>query len=86
VGIYRAMILVDLVALCAGVGIILVALLSWERSGIRWLRDLAFVLSGASVLLMADLFRLYALSAGCSSAASCRPRLAGSAGRSVSSA
>ena len=68
-GIYRAMILVDLVALCAGVGIILVALLSWERSGIRWLRDLAFVLSGASVLLMADLFRLYALAAGWPAAA-----------------
>ena len=43
-GIYRAMILIDLVALSLGVGIILVALLSWERSGIRWLRDLAFVL------------------------------------------
>lgn len=75
-GVYRAMLLVDLVALCAGVGIILVALLSWERSGIRWLRDLAFVLSGASVLLMADLFRLYALSAGWPTGPTGRPVLA----------
>lgn len=61
-GIYRAMILVDLVAFSVGIGIILVALLSWERSGIRWLRDLTFVLAGASIYLMADLFRLYTLS------------------------
>ena len=60
---YRAMILVDLVALSLGVGIILVALLSWERSGIRWLRDLAFVLAGASFLLLADIFRIYSLTA-----------------------
>lgn len=63
-GIYRAMILIDLVALCLGVGIIFVALLSWERSAIRWLRDLAFVLFGASILLLLDLFRLYALGVG----------------------
>jgi DNA-binding CsgD family transcriptional regulator len=62
-GFFRAMILVDLVALSMGVGIILVALLSWERSGIRWLRDLAFVLAGASFLLLADIFRIYALTA-----------------------
>jgi DNA-binding CsgD family transcriptional regulator len=62
-GFFRAMILVDLVALSLGVGIILVALLSWERSGIRWLRDLAFVLAGATVLLLADIFRIYALTA-----------------------
>jgi DNA-binding CsgD family transcriptional regulator len=60
---FRAVLLVDLVALCLGVGIVLVALLSWERSGIRWLRDLAFVLAGASLLLMADIFRIYELTA-----------------------
>ncbi len=75
-GVYRVMILVDLVALCVGVGIVLVALLSWERSGIRWLRDLSFVLSGASVFLMADLFRLYALTAGWPAGPSGRPVLA----------
>jgi DNA-binding CsgD family transcriptional regulator len=63
-GIYHGMILVDLIALCLGVGIIFVALLSWERSGIRWLRDLAFVLVGATVLLMLDMFRIYAHNTG----------------------
>ncbi|MCX7030018.1 MAG: helix-turn-helix transcriptional regulator [Spirochaetes bacterium] len=63
-GIYHAWVLVDLVALSLGVGIIFVALLSWERSGIRWLRDLAFVLFAGTVLLMLDLFRLYALGTG----------------------
>lgn len=59
----RAVLLVDLAVLCLGVGIILVALLSWERSGMRWLRDLAFVLAGASFLLMADIFRIYGITA-----------------------
>jgi DNA-binding CsgD family transcriptional regulator len=63
-GAYHAMILVDLVALSLGVGIIFVALLSWERSGIRWLRDLAFVLLAGSMLLMLDLLRLYEITAG----------------------
>jgi DNA-binding CsgD family transcriptional regulator len=64
VGVYHAMILIDLVALSLGVGIIFVALLSWERSGIRWLRDLAFVLVAGTVLLMLDLLRIYEFTAG----------------------
>jgi DNA-binding CsgD family transcriptional regulator len=64
VGIYHAMILVDLVALSLGVGIIFVALLSWERSGIRWMRDLAFILLAGTILLMLDLLRLYEITAG----------------------
>lgn len=63
-GVYRAMFLVDVFVLSFGVGIIFVAMLSWERSGIRWLRDLAFVLAGATTLLMADLFRIYAHTSG----------------------
>jgi hypothetical protein len=63
-GAYHAMILVDLLSLSLGVGIIFVALLSWERSGTRWLRDLAFLLSGATALLLLDLFRNYALITG----------------------
>jgi DNA-binding CsgD family transcriptional regulator len=74
--VYRAMMLIDLVAYSTSIGVTLVALLSWERSGIRWLRDLAFVLSGASVYLMADLFRLYALTAGWPTAPTGRPVLA----------
>jgi DNA-binding CsgD family transcriptional regulator len=63
-GVYHAMILIDLIALSLGVGIIFVALLSWERSGMRWLRDLAFVLLAGSILLMLDLLRLYEMTAG----------------------
>ncbi len=63
-GIYHAMILVDLIALSLGFGIIFVALLSWERSGMRWLRDLAFVLLAGSILLMLDLLRLYEITTG----------------------
>jgi DNA-binding CsgD family transcriptional regulator len=63
-GVYHAMILVDLIALSLGFGIIFVALLSWERSGMRWLRDLAFVLLAGSILLMLDLLRLYEITAG----------------------
>jgi DNA-binding CsgD family transcriptional regulator len=63
-GVYHAMILIDLLALSLGVGIIFVALLSWERSGIRWLRDLAFVLVAGTVLLMLDLLRIYEITAG----------------------
>jgi DNA-binding CsgD family transcriptional regulator len=63
-GIYHVMILVDLLALSLGVGIIFVALLSWERSGIRWLRDLALVLVGATILLMLDILRIYETTAG----------------------
>jgi DNA-binding CsgD family transcriptional regulator len=62
--IHHALILVDLVALSLGVGIIFVALLSWERSGIRWMRDLAFVLLAGSILLMLDLLRIYEITAG----------------------
>ncbi len=63
-GIYHAMILIDLFALCLGVGIICVALLSWERSGIRWMRDLALVLGAGTVLLILDIFRIYSRTAG----------------------
>lgn len=63
-GIYHAMILVDVFTLCFGVGIIFVAMLSWERSGIRWLRDLALVLVGATVLLVLDLLRNYTVATG----------------------
>jgi DNA-binding CsgD family transcriptional regulator len=63
-GVFHAVFLVDLVALCLGVGIIFVALLSWERSGIRWLRDLSFVLAGASILLMLDILRIYEIATG----------------------
>ena len=55
---------IDGLALCVGAGVILVALLSWERSGTRWLRDLAFLLSGATALLLLDVFRNYALITG----------------------
>jgi len=63
-GVYHAMILVDLFALCLGVGTIFAALLSWERSGIRWLGDLALVLVGATVLLVLDLLRNYTVATG----------------------
>ncbi len=63
-GVYHAMMLIDLLALSLGVGIIFVALLSWERSGIRWLRDLAFVLVAGTILLMLDLFRIYEITTG----------------------
>jgi len=62
--ILHVMILVDLVALSLGVGIIFVALLSWERSRIRWLRDLALVLVGATILLMLEILRIYETTAG----------------------
>ena len=63
-GVYHAMILIDLLALSLGVGIIFVALLSWERSGIRWLRDLSFVLVAATILLMLDLVRIWEITTG----------------------
>jgi len=63
-GVYHAMILVDLLALSLGVGIIFVALLSWERSGIRWLRDLSLVLVAGTVLLMLDLLRIWEITTG----------------------
>lgn len=62
-GILHVMFLVDVLTLCFGVGIIFVALLSWERSGIRWLRDLALVLVGGTVLLMLDILRIYEITA-----------------------
>jgi DNA-binding CsgD family transcriptional regulator len=63
-GVYHVMVLVDLLALCLGVGIIFVALLSWERSGIRWLRDLSFVLVAGTVFLMLDLLRIWEITTG----------------------
>ena len=75
-GVYRAMFLVDVFVLSFGVGIIFVAMLSWERSGIRWLRDLAFVLAGATTLLLADLFRIYAHTSGWPAASTERAVLA----------
>lgn len=79
-GILHGMILVDVLTLCFGVGIVFVALLSWERSGIRWLRDLALVLVGGAVLLMLDILRIYEITAGWPPAAAGRAALAALSG------
>ena len=78
--VYGVMALVDILALSIGMGVIFVALLSWERSGIRWLRDLAFVLLAGTVLLILDLLRLYEIAAGWPPGAAGRVVLAGLGG------
>jgi DNA-binding CsgD family transcriptional regulator len=62
--IYNVMVLVDMFAMSLGVGIMFVSLLSWERSGILWLRDLAFVTVAGTVYLVLDLLRLYERASG----------------------
>lgn len=79
-GILHATILVDVLTLCFGVGIIFVALLGWERSGIRWLRDLALTLVGGTVLLMLDILRIYEITAGWPPVATGRVALAALSG------
>jgi DNA-binding CsgD family transcriptional regulator len=76
VGIYNVMFLVDVLAMSLGVGIMFVSLLSWERSGILWLRDLAFITVAGTVYLVLDILRLYDLASGWPPAAAGRPVLA----------
>jgi DNA-binding CsgD family transcriptional regulator len=75
-GIYNVMALVDIFAMSLGVGVMFVSLLSWERSGTLWLRDLALVTVAGTVYLVLDLLRLYEHASGWPPAAAGRVVLA----------